>query len=290
VHAAGCLDDGVIRQLTRERLERVMVPKVQGAWNLHQLSRDAALDFFVLFSSASSIFGSPGQANYAAGNAFLDALSPYRRAGQLPAISINWGAWSEVGMASRLDRRDRDRLATSGFTPIDPVRGIDALREVMRRDRAQMAVLPIDWTTFARQFTGSAVPAFVADLAAMPSRPAAEAASVAPSDDGRRLVASEPENRAALAGTYVAARIASVLGLNGVDLDHGEAITTLGLDSLMAVELKNRFEADLGVVIPVVRLLQGPSVRELADMLVAGIADRADGSVPMAVAVEEGEF
>jgi myxalamid-type polyketide synthase MxaE and MxaD len=105
-------------------------------------------------------------------------------------------------------------------------------------------------------------------------------------------VTCDPEGRVRLAQTYVASQIESVLGLNGLDLDHAEPITMLGLDSLMAVELKNRFEAGLGVVVSVVRLLQGPSVRELAEILVAGVAaDRADEAArPLAVAVEEGEF
>ena len=104
-------------------------------------------------------------ANYAAGNAFLDALSQYRRVQHLPGTSINWGAWSDVGMAARLDRRDRVRLSASGVAPIDPAGGIDALREIMRRDRAQVAVLPIDWTAFARQFDGPGVPPIMAELA-----------------------------------------------------------------------------------------------------------------------------
>jgi epothilone polyketide synthase D len=299
VHAAGGLDDGMVRQLTRERLERVMAPKVQGAWNLHQLSQRAALDFFVLFSSGAALFGSPGQANYAAGNAFLDALSQYRRGRHLPAISINWGAWSDVGMAARLDRRDRDRLSASGISPIDPAGGIDALREIMRRDRAQVAVLPINWSAFARQFEGRAVPSFMGEIVSTVSRPTASAAVEAGDDLLLRLMTCDPEGRMRLAQTYVAAQIESVLGLNDAGLDRTRPITTFGLDSLMAVELKNRFQADLGLVIPVVQLLQGPSVLDLAETVAAAVAtasgdpivvarNRAEQSA--ALLVEEGFF
>src|SRR6185295_15249043 len=100
IHAAGVLDDGTVLHLDRNRLDAVMAPKVAGAWNLHALTAGRTLDFFVLFSSVTSLLGSPGQANYAAGNAFLDALAAYRRARGLTALAIDWGPWSEVGLAA----------------------------------------------------------------------------------------------------------------------------------------------------------------------------------------------
>src|SRR6185503_18673039 len=119
IHAAAVLDDGLLLQLTPERLRRVMAPKVSGAWNLHTLTRTDALDFFVLFSSASGLLGAPGQANYAAANAYLDALAHYRRAQGQPALSINWGPWSEVGLAAAQADRGQ-RLATRGVQSISP--------------------------------------------------------------------------------------------------------------------------------------------------------------------------
>src|SRR5262249_45550766 len=102
VHAAGVLDDGVLTQQSAERFSRVMAPKVHGAWNLHTHSRQLQLDFFVSFSPMASLLGSAGQSNYAAANAFLDALAHHRRAHGLPSLTINWGPWAEVGMAARL--------------------------------------------------------------------------------------------------------------------------------------------------------------------------------------------
>ena len=157
----------------------------------------------------------------------------------------------------------------------------------------RQSYLPIDWTAFARQFEGRGVPPFMAELVSTSPRLSASQPAGVPADNLLlRLVTCDPEGRADLAQTYVATQIEAVLGLNGIEVDQREPITSLGLDSLMAVELKNRFEADLGVVVPVVRLLKGPSVRELAEMLVAGVAtDRADEAArPLAVAVEEGEF
>jgi acyl transferase domain-containing protein len=147
-HCAGVLDDGVLAQQSWERFVRVMTPKVDGAWNLHQATRHLSLDWFVLFSSASSLFGAAGQGNYAAGNAFLDALAHYRRAQGQPALSVNWGAWSGGGMATSLDREHRERWRRQGMGLIDPETGLRVLGRLMDGGPAQAAVLPITWSRF----------------------------------------------------------------------------------------------------------------------------------------------
>ena len=117
IHAAGVLDDGLIQQQTWQRFTKVMAPKVQGAWNLHNLSQHESLDFFVMFSSSASLLGAPGQGNYAAANAFLDALASYRRSQGLAGLSINWGPWAEVGMTAKLQLGVRNtRNAADGIT------------------------------------------------------------------------------------------------------------------------------------------------------------------------------
>src|SRR5262249_10681902 len=130
VHAAGVLDDGVLVQQTRERFARVLGPKAQGAWHLHRLTEDAPLDPFVLFSCASALLGSPGQANYVAANAFLDALAHHRRARGLPALSINWGPWSGGGMAAGTARRRG--AGSDGVRWITPERGRALLARAVR--------------------------------------------------------------------------------------------------------------------------------------------------------------
>ncbi len=114
-HLAGMLDDGILREQSRERFDRVMAAKVHGAWNLHELTDDMPLELFVLFSSAAAILGSPGQGNYASANAFLDALAHHRRALKLPALSVNWGSWDEVGMAARAEAERRPTLVRGWY-------------------------------------------------------------------------------------------------------------------------------------------------------------------------------
>ncbi|WP_347277863.1 aminotransferase class I/II-fold pyridoxal phosphate-dependent enzyme [Leptolyngbya sp. FACHB-711] len=161
IHAAGILDDGMLQNLTWTRFVQVMAPKVAGAWHLHQASRSLSLDFFVCFSSIASLFGSPGQGSYAAANAAIDGLMHYRRQLGLPGLSINWGAWAEVGMAARLEERDQQRLAAQGMALIPSDRGITLLETLLRMRSpqkgncfasAQVGVLPVDWSVFlARQ-------------------------------------------------------------------------------------------------------------------------------------------
>jgi hypothetical protein len=153
IHAAGTLDDGVLNQQSWERFERVMAPKVDGAWYLHTLSQDQPLDFFVLFSSAVSMLGSAGQANHVAACAFEDALAHYRRAQGLPALSINWGPWAETGAATQGTLSER--LQTKGFRLIDSERGLRLLERLMLRNRAQVGAMSADWRLYGESFPRS---------------------------------------------------------------------------------------------------------------------------------------
>ena len=270
-----------------------MRPKADGAWHLHELTREAALDFFVLFASGArparlawprQLRGRQRPPRHAR------ASSPRPRADRVEHRLGTVGQ-SRHGRARQLTRSRA--LGQPGPRPIDPARGLDALRTVIQRDRAQMIVLPIDWPTFARRFKASSLPSFVADLVSAATRPGTAPTGSVPQDDLLlRLVACEPEGRPSLARTYVAAQLESVLGLHVAETDHQQPITAWGLDSLMAVELKNRFEAELGVLVPVVDLLKGPTVGELAGMIVAGISagHSDDAPAPIPVAIEEGEF
>ena len=150
-HAAGILDDGVLLQLDEERFARVMAPKVSGAWNLHRLTLEDDLDFFVLFSSAASVLGSPGQGNYVAANAFLDALAHHRRALGMPALAINWGAWTEVGLATRSDRVEH--LTRQGIMPFTPEQGVLLMERMLELDLVQCMGVAMDWGKILGSYT-----------------------------------------------------------------------------------------------------------------------------------------
>jgi acyl transferase domain-containing protein/acyl carrier protein len=266
VHAAGVLDDGILAQQTRERFERVMTPKVDGAWNLHRLTQDDELDFFVLFSSGASVLGSPGQANYVAANEFLDALGHYRRAAGLPAVSINWGAWAEVGLAAREDRARH--LSNQGLVAFTPEQGARLLGGILERNPVQVMAAAVDWT----RLLGSYSSPLLSELAGEVNL------STSPSQKRRgdgltkeKLQAAPPEERRPLAENFLAEQLAAVLRCPTSKVDIHQPLNRLGIDSLMAVELKNRVEADLETSVPVTALLQGPSLSQLATHLLEGL-------------------
>ncbi len=166
VHAAGLLDDGVVMQLDRQRLARVLAPKLRGAWNLHVLTQACPLDFFILFSSVAPLLGSPGQANYAAGNAFLDALAHYRRQRGMPALSINWGPWAEIGMAARA--ANVGQLAGQGIMPMASEMAFKNLEHLLSGDVPQAGVMDVDWSRLGPHYPAGA-PGLLADLIGQPA-------------------------------------------------------------------------------------------------------------------------
>ena len=266
VHCAGVLDDGVLLQQTWDRFEKVMAPKVKGAWNLHGLTKGRSLDFFVLFSSLASLLGSPGQCNYAAANAFLDALAHHRRALGLPALSINWGPWSEVGMAAALSRERQQRLLNSGIDSMEPEKALQILENLLAHQVSpQIGVIPTHWARLTLSPSTSRIPPLIADLVG-------QEPGIPPGSGKRKFSRANfeeagPDERRKLLQDYLRGMIAGVLGLKIADLDVDEAVTQLGLDSIMSIELRNQVEQDLGIAVPMVKFLQGPSVVELADIL-----------------------
>jgi NADPH:quinone reductase-like Zn-dependent oxidoreductase/acyl carrier protein len=268
VHAAGVLDDGLLMQQTWARFRTVLAPKVDGAWLLDRHTRHLALDWFVLFSSASALLGAVGQANYAAANAVLDALAHQRQASGLPALSINWGAWSEVGMAAALGARDQHRIATRGMRSINPVAGVRALERLMAQSTPQVAVLPIDWPVLLAQLQPGVEPPLLADLASAEQRTGTSATVNGAVSLADTLAAASPEERAGLILAQLQRQVAEVLGLSLAETPSPlQPLNELGLDSLMAVELKNRVETRLGVALPMTTFLEGPSVETLATLV-----------------------
>jgi microcystin synthetase protein McyG len=264
VHTAGVLDDGMLRHLTWDRFADVLRPKVAGAWNLHRATMGQALDFFVLYSSFTAILGTPGQASHAAANAFLDALAWHRRASGLPALSLGWGAWAEIGAAAR--RHVGDRLAAQGGATIAPAQGLRLLARSWHAAAPQRAIVPIHWQHVAAEQLARPL---LAEL--VPTTPAS---AVAPPDLRARLRAVAPGRRHGLLVEHVAAEAAKVLGLKASDAIGGaQGFFELGMDSLTSVELRNRLRAALGCDLPATLAFDHPTPDVLADFLLARLAD-----------------
>jgi len=279
VHSAGVLDDGALVQQDWTRFERVMAPKVTGTWNLHRFTEAKPLDFFITFSSVASVFGSAGQANHSAANSFMDALVHERRRRGLPGMSINWGVWSGVGAAVRhgVDTRAGER----GVGLIDPPRGLAMLEQLMRENPVQVTVCPVDWDRYTRQFTST--PPFLSALVSAPSRPARRA-EPEPSRPALldELMAAAPEGRSRLVLQHVRRIAQRVLGLGeNKAIEVRQPLNELGLDSLMAVELRNALGTAVGRTLPATLLFDYPTIEALSNYLgreVLGLVPAAEAA------------
>ncbi|MBI5785600.1 MAG: SDR family NAD(P)-dependent oxidoreductase [Rhodocyclales bacterium] len=290
VHCAGVLDDGVIARQSPERFAKVMAPKADGAWRLHcALEKHGHRpDFFVLYSSLSAILGSAGQSNYAAANAFLDALAHRRRAADQAATSINWGAWSDVGMAAR--GSVMSRAAAQGVGALSPVEGIRALSMALRDNVTQVSVAPIDWAVLGKQFGALRVPPVLRDLVSEADvRSAGERGTPQASSGSVDFSRLGPQDRYAQIVKLVRRELVNVLALGGAAdaIAPDQRFSDLGLDSLTSVELRNRIQSALGRSVPPTAAFDWPTVVELARNLDAmfAVAPVTDGQ--SAAVVEE---
>jgi acyl carrier protein len=271
IHAAGVLDDASIAYQNWERFRRVFRAKIDGAWALHRLTQDIPLDFFVMFSSMASLFGSPGQSNHGAANAFLDALAHYRRRCGLPAVSINWGPWSEIGAAAR--HHVPDRVSSKGIGAISKESGLLALERCMVLSAAQVGIVPIDWHVFREQSPRDRRETWLGDFAQFTARPAA---SPDPSRSRtqlhqkllKQISEADDQTRPDLLCQYVETRVRQVLRADTTtELGLHRPLLELGLDSLMSTELNNRFVSDLGVEVPIQILIGSATISDLATHL-----------------------
>lgn len=274
-HSAGVAEPRLLSQSANDQFAAVMPAKVIGAWNLHCALRDAPLDFFVLFSSVASLVISIGQANYAAANTFLDILAHRRRAEGLPATSINWGPWGDVGMATQLD------LVTffhrRGLFPMTADQGCEALGWLMSGRCAQAAVLGAKWSLVAETSPlGIGAPMLERVLAAeQANAPSAGAAATSETNLLARLAAcSDVAAQRALIATEVRALACRVLRIESTRLDLDDSISSRGLDSMMAIELKNRIEQAFKVGVAIVDLLRGVSAAGVADAVLAQLHEQ----------------
>jgi len=276
IHAAGVLDDGLLVNQAWSRFEKVLAPKVRGAWSLHEMARNHLLDFFVVFSSATSLFGSQGQSNHAAANAFLDALVHFRRGMGLPAQAIDWGAWSEIGT---LARRSLDKdLDEKGMSTISPAMGLQVLEHILLDGASpQVCVIPIQWSKFLGRFPLGARPPMFAGLGK--NEPVSSHLLQPKMDSLRhRMQRSQPSDREAIMTTYLKEQVSRVLGIQPERLDPARPFHEFGLDSLMAVELKHQLKRDVDVDVAPSRLLDTASVVELARILESALRTAPTGA------------
>ena len=273
-HCAGVLDDGILLQMSWEKLWRVMAPKVIGGWLLSELSRAYSLECFVVFSSILSLTGSAGQSNYSAANAFLDSLVARRRAQGLPALALNFGPWAESGLATVSGEKGRQIWRARGTEYIPSTLGVEALDAAVGSDVSHAVITITKWPMFLEQFAKA--PSLYDELrkeAAPDVR--AERLSLDRATLRLRLKEATPAQRRDILTAFVLEQAMKTLGITN-PIDTERPLAELGLDSLMSVTLLNRLEVPLGVKMSAAKLIQGPSVRQLAEDLSAEWTPDAD--------------
>lgn len=279
LHAAMVLDDALLPRLDEARMRRVLAPKIQGAWNLHELTLPVSLEHFILYSSVTTSLGSPGQANYVAGNAFLESLAAWRRGRGLPGLCVAWGPIGDVGVLARDAALGSGLSARLGGELLDSRRALAQLERAVLENRGQACVAEFDWAKLSRILPAAGVSRF---------------------DDLRRLhetgagrVEAATDIRAALAGksaeeilqavqAMVTAEVAQILSIGPERLEPAQSLYDLGMDSLMAVELALGLEKRFDIRLPAMALAEGPSIERVS----ARVADMLRGAAP--AAKEEG--
>jgi len=268
LHAAGIIDDGPLLNLDWNRFEKVLAPKLNGGWNLHQATLSKHLDFFVLFSSLTSVIGNPGQSSYAAANAFLDALAHLRHQQGLPAISIGWGPWAEVGMAAKF----ADRFHASGDTPLKLEEGLRAFEKALQLAKPHVLIANLNWKTFIQKQV-RAVP-WLSDIFARPKK-SSDAISLL-----SKLQRENSEKQKEILSEYLRQLVNQIFGSSDNSMfPLDQNFFDSGMDSLMALELRNRLKSDLEnhYDIPSTLIFNYTNVKSLTDYLVE-IIDKESSS------------
>jgi acyl transferase domain-containing protein len=271
VHAAGALDDGVLLQQSRGRFSGVLRGKAHGARTLDVLTRGIALDFFVLYSAAGTWLGPAGQAAYAAANAELDAVAQSRRAAGFPALSVAWGLWRDGGMASAMAARGLDGWSGRGLGWITPAQGLSCLERLLREGAVQATVLPIDWRRFLARLPAGLEPSFFVKLAESSAPTPAKSVALPAARAAQWRALPERQRRDAV-HDHVTEQALAVLGLNAAaTIEPRTPLREVGLDSLMAVELRNTLTRSIGEPLPATLLFDHPSLDAVTDYLVRSL-------------------
>jgi epothilone polyketide synthase E len=275
MHTAAVIDDRHVDQLDADSLDRVWRPKAQGAWHLHELLAHEALDFFVLFSSLGSVLGQTGQGSYAVANAFLDGLAHHRATKGLPAVSVNWAGWADLGLAGTPGGRQvLEDLRAQGIDPLDPARALDLLGQALSGARPQLVAVAISRSTALEG--GLRASRLLADLRGnQPARAPAPIASLA-----AELTSLPAEDRGVRLEGLLCESLGRVLRLPAERVDRRKPLGSMGIDSLIALEFRRRLEAALGLPLPATIVWNYPTVVELAAYLSSRLSEGRPASEP----------
>jgi len=273
LHAAMVLDDALLRNLDAQRFRTVLAPKVQGAWNLHQLTQDQALDFFILYSSATTYIGNPGQANYVAANLFLESLAALRRADGLAATCVSWGAIGDVGYLTRHAAVKDGLQARLGGDALASDQALALLGAMLATNRDGLAMLDFDWHTLQRFLPATQAPRF--DLIRSGAR---QSGGNEQNEDIHVLLAGKTaEEMLEIVAGLLASEVAQILQIPAERIDRFRSLYDLGMDSLMGMELVLGIEKRFGVALPVMALNEGPSIQRIAERLVGNLSGAESG-------------
>ena len=267
-HLAGQLDNGVLDGLSADRFAQALAAKAQGAWHLHNLTCDQPLPLFVMFSSVASLLDEGGQASYASANAYLDALAHHRRSLGLSALSLNWGPWARVGMAAQLGQAQQARLEGLGLGSLDSSAALAAMGDLLDGHAgAQVGVLTVDWARYGPQRPSCLIESLLPSPVQTPSVAALR----------QQIEQALPAARRPLLSGHLVALVTQVLRLQPGEVSPRQRLFDLGVDSLLAVELKNRLQAMLGVTLSATLLFDYPSIEALCEHLLAQLAPGVPG-------------
>lgn len=264
IHAAGVEETRLIKHMELDHMSKVMNPKVIGSWNLHELTKIIDIDFFIMFSSISSVWGAAGHAHYAAGNYFLDSLASYRKSHGLPATTVNWGPWEGGGMA---DKQKLVELEKRGVGSLSPEQGMEALKYLMEADCTNSVIADIEWDKFKQLYEIGGQIAFFEEIETKTTEISLSSSAQKP--DILTQIETAPKNKQIfLLTTFLQKEVAKVLEFDEGELpDLDKGFTEMGIDSLMAVDLKSRLEECFNTNYPITIVFEYPNINSLANYI-----------------------